>query len=109
MTPNGKLATDGSDPAIPEDLKAHDPDFREARAVALDDIEAAVLVTPPDPDWPSGILSVQIHEIRELKIRTEGREKSVLGSGRKEGEKGQDDDGVEQEEGGHLPSSYCTM
>lgn len=109
MAPNGKLATDGSDPAIPEDLKEHNPDFREARAVALNDLEAAVLVTPPDPDWPSGILSVQIHEIRELKIRMEGRDKTVLGNGRQEGEKGQDDNGVQEEEGDHLPSSYCTM
>lgn len=109
MAPNEKLSTDGSDPAIPEDLKQHDPDFREARAVALNDLEAAVLVTPPDPQWPSGILSVQVHEIRELKVATQGREKSVIRSSRSEGEKGQDEAGEEQEEGEHLPSSYCTM
>lgn len=109
MAPNGKLQTDGSDPAIPEDLKKSDPDFQEARAVALNDLEAAVLVTPPDPDWPSGILSVQVHEIRDLKLRTEGKERGLLGQNRKEGQKGQDDDGEEQEEGSDLPSSYCTM
>ncbi|KAI5121834.1 hypothetical protein M0805_003268 [Coniferiporia weirii] len=109
MAPNDRLTTDGSDPAIPEDLKHHDPDFQEARAVALDALEAAVLVTPPDPDWPSGILSVQIHEIRDLKLRMEGRETSLLGRGKKEGQKGQDYDGEEQEEGSDLPSSYCTI
>ncbi|THH11592.1 hypothetical protein EW145_g532 [Phellinidium pouzarii] len=109
MAPNNELATDGSDPAIPEDLKLRDPDFREARSVALNDLEASVLVTPPDPNWPSGILSVQIHEVRDLKLHIEGRETSMLGQGRKEGQKGQDDDGEEQEEGSGLPSSYCTI
>jgi hypothetical protein len=35
----------------------------------------------------------------------EGKEKT----GKKEGEKGQDDDAEEQEESEGLPSSYCTM
>ena len=109
MFPDGKHATDGSDPSIPEDLKKSDPDFQEARQVALNDLEAAVLRTPPTPEWPSGILSIQVHEIRNLKIRTEGRETNVFSKGRQEGAKGQDDDGEEQEEGSNLPSSYCTM
>ena len=109
MSPNKDLATDGSDPSVPEDIKRQDPDFREARAIALNDLEAAVLVTPPDPTWPCGIVSVQIHEIRGLGIKMEGREKSVLGHKRDEGDKGQDDQGEEEEEGEHLPSSYCTM
>ncbi|KAH8119808.1 hypothetical protein DFH11DRAFT_1837886 [Phellopilus nigrolimitatus] len=109
MVPNSKLVTDGTDPAVPEDLKKHDPDFQEARAVALNDLEAAVLITPPDPDWPSGIISIQVHEIRDVKVRMEGRETSMMGQGRKEGQKGQDDDGGEQEEGSDLPSPYCTI
>lgn len=109
MAPNSKMATDGSDPAIPEDFKRDDPDFREARAVALNDLEAAVLVTPPDPEWPSGILSVQVHEVRDLKVKMEGREKSMLGQGRKAGEKGQNDEVEQKESGKGLPSSYCTM
>lgn len=104
MPPNGALSTDGTDPGIPEDLKQQ-PEFKEARAIALNDLEAAVLVTPPDPEWPSGILSVQIHEIRDLAVRTEGKETR----GNREGEKGQDEDAEVQEEGEGLPSSYCTM
>lgn len=103
--PNSALATDGSDPAIPEDLR-NEPEFKEARAIALNDLEASVLTTPPDYEWPSGILSVQVHEIRELSVRTDGKE--TTGAGR-EGEKGQDEDAEEQEEGDGLPSSYCTM
>lgn len=109
MPPNSKLETDGSDPAIPEDMRDRNLSLQEARAIALNDLEAAVLVTPPDSYWPSGILSIQIHEIRELGIKMEGREKSILRQSRKEGDKGQDDDSNTQEEGSHLPSSYCTM
>lgn len=78
----------------------------------MSDLEAAVLVTPPDPEWPSGVVSVQVHEIRGLGVKTEGRERSVLKGVQamsREGEKGQDEDGVELEELEGLPSSYCTM
>ena len=63
LPPNVALSTDGADPGIPDDLRAK-PEFREARAVALSELEAAVLTTPPDQEWVSGILSVQVHEIR---------------------------------------------
>ncbi|KAL5476528.1 hypothetical protein ACEPAI_3385 [Sanghuangporus weigelae] len=109
MRPDRALETDGSDPTIPDDLKKHDSDFQDAGSKALNDLEAAVLRTPPSPEWPSGILGIQVHEIRDLKIRMEGRETSILEKGRREGAKGQDDDGEEQEEGSNLPSSYCTI
>ena len=109
MWPDRRLETDGSDPSIPENLRKHGLDFQEAESKALNDLEAAVLWTPPSPEWPSGILSIQIHEIRDLKIRMEGKETSTFGKGRHEGAKGQDDGGEEQEEGRNLPSSYCTM
>ena len=106
LPPNKELTTDGSDPSLPEDLRDK-PEFKDARAVALNDLEAAVLVTPPDPDWPSGLLSVQVHEIRDLAVKTMGKERKG-GKGR-EGEKGQveGEETVEEAEG--LPSSYCTM
>ncbi|KDQ51904.1 hypothetical protein JAAARDRAFT_139718 [Jaapia argillacea MUCL 33604] len=103
--PNSAFKTDGSDPGIPEDLK-NNPEFAQARAVALNDLEAAVLVTPPDPELPSGILSVQVHEIRELSVKTFGKEKKGK---MEEGEKGQDDDSAEKEDGEGLPSSYCCL
>lgn len=69
-----------------------------------------MLVTPPDPEWPSGILSVQMHEIRGLGIKTEGREQNVLKAhDSREGQKGQDESTQEIEEGEGLPSSYCLM
>ncbi|KAI0654107.1 hypothetical protein C8Q70DRAFT_1029821 [Cubamyces menziesii] len=106
VPPNKSLATDGSDPSLPDDLR-NQPEFKEARAVALNDLEAAILVTPPDPEWPSGILSVQVHEIRDLAVKTMGKERRG-GKGR-EGEKGQDEGEETAEEGEGLPSSYCTI
>lgn len=107
--PTESLKSDGTDPGIPEDLK-NKPEFAQAKEVAMNDLEAAVLVTPPDPEWPSGILSVQVHEVRGLGVKTEGREKNVLKSLQsREGEKGQEDDSGEVEENEGLPSSYCTM
>ncbi|OSD00665.1 hypothetical protein PYCCODRAFT_1479096 [Trametes coccinea BRFM310] len=106
LPPNKALATDGSDPSLPDDLR-NQPEFKDARAVALNDLEAAVLVTPPDPEWPSGLLSVQVHEIRDLSVKTMGKERRG-GKGR-EGEKGQDDGEETAEEGEDLPSSYCTI
>ncbi|KAH9830601.1 uncharacterized protein C8Q71DRAFT_785114 [Rhodofomes roseus] len=100
LPPNSALSTDGTDPGIPDDLRQK-PEFKEARAVSLNDLEAAVLTTPPDEEWVSGILSVQVHEIRGLTVRrgeTSGTEN-----------KGQDDSNEPREEGEGLPSSYCTI
>lgn len=57
LPPNKGLTTDGSDPSLPDDLRER-PEFKDVRAVALNDLEAAVLVTPPDPEWASGLVSV---------------------------------------------------
>lgn len=105
IPPNPSLATDGADPGIPNDLRDK-PEFNEARAVALNDVEAAVLTTPPDHAWPSGILSVRVHEIRDLAVRLSGKERK--GKDRRV-EKGQDEGEETQEEAEGLPSSYCTM
>jgi hypothetical protein len=107
--PTESIKRNGEDPGIPEDLQQMQ-EFRNAKEIALNDLEAAVLVTPPDPEWPSGIVSVQLHEIRGLGIKTEGREKNVLKAHEsREGQKGQDEDAQEIEEGEGLPSSYCLM
>lgn len=104
MWPNSSLKTDGSDPGIPVDLRQAS-EFKEARAKALNDLEAAVLVTPPDSEYPSGILGIEIHDVKELAVPTRGKETK----GNREGEKGQDEAGETHEEGEGLPSSYCTM
>ncbi|KAM5531360.1 hypothetical protein V8D89_006496 [Ganoderma adspersum] len=106
LPPNKALSTDGADPSIPDDLRGME-ELKDTRSVALNEVEAAVLVTPPDPEWPSGLLSMQVHEIRDLTVRTMGKERKG-GRGR-EGERGQDagEETAEEDEG--LPSSYCTL
>ena len=94
------------------------PEFKKKGTVALNELEAAVLVTPPDNEWPSGILSIQVHEIRDLSVKQGGRDRrnvSLRGMSKKpviksrEGEKGQNDWNEIQEETDGLPSSYCEM
>lgn len=62
--------------------------------------EAGTLTIPPDPKYPSGILSVIVSHISGLENREV--EKGVKGSDR-EGSAGQDVDSS----GSKLPSSYC--
>lgn len=64
--------------------------------------EADALTTPPDPEAPSGVLSVIVHYIANLE-----RQDLKGASGDREGAAGQDtDDPTEQS--GNLPSSYVS-
>ncbi|KAF8975077.1 hypothetical protein BDQ17DRAFT_307169 [Cyathus striatus] len=56
---------------------------------------------PPSEEWPSGIMSIRIEQIRGLEVQ------HVRESGVREGEE-QGGEGME-EGGGDLPSSYCTV
>jgi hypothetical protein len=102
--------TDGADPGIPSDL-LKEPEFQKAednKAIALNDLEKTVLTTPPDPEWPSGILSVQVHEVKDLNVMKEHRGVKMNLKAEEAG-KGQDDSGEPEEEAEGLPSSYCEM
>jgi len=59
--------------------------------------------TPPDPKWPSGILSVIVHQINNLE-----RQNLKGTTGEREGQAGQDTDEA-SEQGGNLPSAYCEI
>jgi Ca2+-dependent lipid-binding protein len=95
LTPNSALRTSGTDPAIPsDDILRVELAQDERRATALNSLEQAVLCTPPDPEWPAGVVSVMVHEVKDLVARRTSRA-------------GEEED--EQEEGEGLPSAYCTM
>jgi hypothetical protein len=65
---------------------------------------ADVKRTPPDPAYPSGILSVVIHQINNLE-----RQNLQGASGKdREGAAGQDTD-EPSEQGNNLPSGYCEI
>lgn len=102
--------TDGADPGVPSDL-LQQPEFQKAeenKAIALNELEKKVLTIPPDPEWPSGILSVQVHEVKDLNVMKEHRGVKMNLKPEEAG-KGQDDSGEPEEEGEGLPSSYCEM
>ncbi|CAE6440898.1 unnamed protein product, partial [Rhizoctonia solani] len=68
----------------------------------LNDLEAAVMTCAPDPELPSGILSIQVHELRNLGFKlNKGTKDEGRGPGSSEEE--------EQEEGDGLPSAYCVV
>ena len=65
---------------------------------------ADVSRTPPDPNLPSGILKVVVHQINNLE-----RQNLFGASGSaREGQAGQDTD-EPSEQGSNLPSGYCEL
>lgn len=101
------LRTDGKDPNLPPELR--DKKELQNDVGALDTAEEdAVVHTPPDPLWPSGILSVIVHQIVNLELE------NVKGSnGKRKGreyEPARPEAGeIKEEAGKKLPSSYCTI
>ncbi|CAE6476050.1 unnamed protein product [Rhizoctonia solani] len=69
---------------------------------ALNDLEAAVMTCAPDPELPSGILSIQVHELRDLGFKLN---KGTKGKGH--GPESSEEE--EEEEGDGLPSAYCVV
>lgn len=58
-----------------------------------------IIASPPAQDYPSGILSIQIHQITGLELETLNKKKADKGGAASD----------EEEEGDDLPSSYCTI
>lgn len=66
--------------------------------------EADVTRTPPDPQFPSGILSIVIHQINSL----ERQNLSGAKGKNREGQAGQDTDEA-AEDANNIPSAYCEI
>lgn len=101
------LRTDGKDISLPKEL-ADKPEFQDEKGTVDTSEEDAVVHTPPDPLWPSGILSVVVHQIVGLEL---ANVKGTSGSRKgKEYEPGRPEAGeVKEEQSKNLPSSYCTI
>lgn len=101
---NPALETRGTDERLPRDLKDSE-DFLPAEVKAESSVpRSRVSTIPPDPDYPSGILSIQIHNIVALARH------SVTGSKRDPSSRnGQSAPTVEEEESENLPSPYCSI
>ncbi|TIB11670.1 hypothetical protein E3P92_02840 [Wallemia ichthyophaga] len=102
---NKSLMTAGTDPNVPEDIAKH---YREEFGDAqIDNENRLVQRIKPETQFPSGILSVQIHSIAQLEV------KNVLGTfgtdAKRSGAAGQSYVETEDEQSTTAPSSYCTI
>jgi len=101
------LRTDGKDVNLPPELKDK-KELQDEKGTIENEEEDAVEHTPPDPLWPSGILSIVVHQIVGLELA------NVKGSnGNRKGREYEparlDAGEVKEEQGSKLPSSYCTI
>lgn len=101
-----ELRTDGKDETLPENMQDH-PELKDDSGPIMTDVQDAVVTTPPDPLWPSGICTVVVHQIVNLSY---AKIKGTLGK-----RKGREYDPAREygenvdEEGKDLPTSYCTL
>lgn len=100
------LRTDGKSHNLENGLK-NDPKFQDEKGTVQNEVEDAVMHTPPDPLWPSGIVSIVVHQIVNLEFEnikgTEGTRKG------REYEPAKPFGEQTDEVGKHLPTSYCTI
>lgn len=100
------MRTDGQDPNVSNELKDV-PVFKDNLEGITDDERDAVVHTPPDPLWPSGIVSIVLHnivnlELEEIKGSFKDRKKKQYDPAKKSGEN-------TEEQSKNLPTSYCTL
>lgn len=101
------MRTHGKDVNLPDALKDN-KDLQDDKGALDNDTEDAVVHTPPDPLWPSGICSVVVHQIVNLELQNTMGSKGGKRKG-KEFEPATPYGETTEEEGKKLPSSYCTI
>ncbi|KAJ6787197.1 hypothetical protein PWT90_08880 [Aphanocladium album] len=82
-------------------LERHEEDMQKKRVLEFkNEHDEMIISAPPPEEYPSGLLSIQIHNLTGLEIKKLSKEtRSRFGSA--------SDD--EEETGEGLPSSYCTI
>lgn len=100
------LRTDGKNKALPDALKDN-PELQDEKGQTNSATDDAVQHTPPDPLWPSGVCSIVVHQIVNLELdNIKGTQGSRNG---REYEPAKPYGEVKDQEGGNLPTSYCTI
>ncbi|KAJ5138751.1 uncharacterized protein N7515_003599 [Penicillium bovifimosum] len=101
-----ELRTDGKKKDLPENFKGN-PTFEDEKGNINNDEEDAVVHTPPDPIWPSGIVHIVVHQIVNLQISNiKGSDGNRKG---KEWEPAKASGENTEEQGDDLPTSYCKV
>ncbi|KAF3916333.1 Tricalbin-1 [Orbilia brochopaga] len=98
------MKTTGEDVRVPRELR-HKQEFHEEVPVPMAEDDKLALNVPPDPNYPTGVVSITIHEIKHLEFE---RAKGTFGKIRPYSPAqlvGENKD----EEGSHLPNTYCTV
>lgn len=100
------LRTDGKDKNLPKELQDR-PEFQDDKGVTNTETDDAVQHTPPDPLWPSGVCNIIVHQIVNLELENiKGSEGNRNG---REYEPAKPYGETKEQEGGELPTSYCTI
>lgn len=96
--------THGKDISLPKDLRDKE-DFQNPKGTPIGSEEHRVIRTPPDPEYPSGIVSIIAHQIINLEVQ------NPSGSfGRyQDHSPGQHSGENTAEESVRLPSAYCLL
>ncbi|KAM0815265.1 putative C2 domain-containing protein [Seiridium cardinale] len=102
------MRTDGKDLSLPPELRDK-KELQDDKGAIDNDQEDAVTHTPPDPLWPSGVLSVVVHQIVNLELENMKGSEGGKRKGGKEYEPARDAGEVKEEASKKLPSAYCTV
>jgi hypothetical protein len=100
------LRTHGKNMDLPKELRDKS-EFQDEKGVTNTTLDDAVQHTPPDPLWPSGVLSVIVHQIVNLELMNiKGTTGNRTG---REFEPAKPHGESKEEQAGHLPTSYCDI
>ncbi|KAI1381507.1 hypothetical protein F4677DRAFT_403181 [Hypoxylon crocopeplum] len=102
------LRTDGKDLSLPKEIRDN-KELQDDKGAIQNDEEDAVVHTPPDPLWPSGILSVVVHQIVNLELANVKGSEGGKRKGGREYEPARDAGEIKEESSKKLPSAYCTI
>ncbi|KAI5864229.1 hypothetical protein GGS23DRAFT_488743 [Durotheca rogersii] len=102
------LRTDGKDLSLPKEIRDN-KELQDEKGAIQNDEEDAVIHTPPDPLWPSGILSIVVHQIVNLELANVKGSEGGKRKGGREYEPACDAGEIKEESSKQLPSAYCTI
>ncbi|CZT44221.1 uncharacterized protein RSE6_04359 [Rhynchosporium secalis] len=100
------LKAHGKDVILPDELNDR-KELQDEKGSLDTSVEEAVVSTPPDPLWPSGICCVVIHQIVNLELQNLKRSQGKLVG--REFEPAKPSGENKDEENEKLPSGYCTI